>query len=642
MYTKYFDLTEKPFDLNPDPRFLYLGDSHKEAFAHLKYAVEERKGLIVITGEVGTGKTTLINALLAEIDPRVKRVHLTNPGSTVEDLFYMVNKSLDLPIDDLSEDRFLSTLDNFVRNGVPEDERILLLIDEAHDLSTAQLEEVRLLSDMETSGGRLFQIFLVGRPELNVKPQTTELQQLWQRIDVKYHLIPLDLRDTINYVRHRLGVAGYKGRGLFHRKAMKEVHRFTKGCPRLINILCDHALFTAYSRGLREIKRNVIEEVIKDIRISHFARGERREPHAKVGLCIIVCLLLTGLSYGIYSNGGIKGIIPSQSLDRIDTENGAKKFRAPVRTTGMAKQDEELAGVKDVYLSSKEEEIRNNNLNEILVVDQAERPIPEEAMANERNSRILEKADAITDITSHTEGDVFKVVVTANGMISRWNAFSLDHPTRLVIDVFEVGKIFPQKIFEINNAYINRIRIGTHPDKVRLCLDSSRDELPPHRILGDDDRLVIVIGQVPELGAEDWYNKAADELSSSHPDHDLIIDWNQRAIGLKPDYAEAYNNLGLAYYSKGLDDKAIASLKKAIGLKPDCARTSYNLGVLYFSKGLEHVAADYLYRAGFLFLEQGEREYALMAYGFMKNKMPSHKLTSELYSKLYPPVVSGH
>lgn len=348
MYTKYFNLREKPFDLNPNPKFLYLSESHKEAFASLKYGVKERKGFVVITGEVGTGKTTLLNALLEEIDPKTRKVHLTDPGLTVEDLFYMIKKSLDLSIDDMGKGKLLWALNDFMKNRLGENERVLLIIDEAQNLSPPMLEEVRLLSNLETPTRRLFQIFLVGQQELNVQLQTPELRQLRQRIGVKYHLSPLNLTDTRNYIQHRLGVAGFRGRGLFHRKAMKEIHRFSKGYPRLINILCDNALLTAYGRDLKEIKGDIVKEIIKDIEASYSIPKKKNGVYAKAALVMILVFLLMGLTYRFYRNGGIKGIIPSQLLTWIHKEDRLDKEAEPRdETVEKATQEEEMEIAKE-------------------------------------------------------------------------------------------------------------------------------------------------------------------------------------------------------------------------------------------------------------------------------------------------------
>lgn len=369
MYTRYFGFKEKPFDLSPDPKFLYLSEGHKEALAHLKYAARERKGFVVITGEVGTGKTTLLNALLEELDPKIKRVHLTDPGSTVEDLFYMIKKSLDLPVDDVSKGKILWALNDFMRNRLPENEQVLLIIDEAQRLSSTMLEEIRLLSNIETSSKRLFQIFLVGQQELNVKLQAPELRQLYQRIGVKYHLTPLNLKDTQNYIMHRLEVAGFTGNNLFHPRAIKEIHRFSKGYPRLINILCDNALLTAYSRDLKEIKRNVVKEIIKDTEASYGIPKKR--VYTKVAFAMALIFLLAALTYAGYKNRDILEI-PSQWLTwihkkyRSDVKIGApaKTTKAVIQEESVAKENIKTESVSDLTESKQETAITKENLND--------------------------------------------------------------------------------------------------------------------------------------------------------------------------------------------------------------------------------------------------------------------------------------
>ncbi len=357
MYTKYFGLKEKPFDLSPDPKFLYLSEAHREAFAHLKYGVQEKKGFVVITGDVGTGKTTLLNALLQDLDPKIKKVHLTDPGMTAEDLFYMVRKSLDFPVDDLGKGKLLWDLSDFMNNKLPENERVLLIVDEAQRLSPAMLEEIRLLSNVETPNKRLFQIFLVGQQELNGRLQAPELRQLRQRVGVKYHLTPLNLTDTQKYIQHRLKVAGFGGADLFHKGAIRGIHSFSRGYPRLINVLCDNSLINAYSRDLKEIRRGIVKESIKDIKVS-YAIPQKRS-YAKAALATMLVFLLAGLTYGVY-NGVYHGTTetplqgPALSNEKPQLDSNVE---TPMTHVEAAIQQEERTRAKES--SGTEEDSRD-------------------------------------------------------------------------------------------------------------------------------------------------------------------------------------------------------------------------------------------------------------------------------------------
>jgi len=260
-------------------------------------------GFVVITGDVGTGKTTLINALLEELDPEIKRVHLSDPGSKISDLFYLIAKHLELSVKDTNKGTMLWALNEFMQNQLPENERVLLIIDEAQRLSPNMLEEIRLLSNIETARRRLFQIFLLGQEELNAKLAAPELRQLRQRIGLKYHLKPLNPADTGAYITHRLQVAGlverpFRGYELFARNAVKAIYAFTKGYPRAINVVCESALVTAFARDLKRVTKGIINEVTRDMEASYpEKRAENHRSRAWIILCIILLVALVVLGY---------------------------------------------------------------------------------------------------------------------------------------------------------------------------------------------------------------------------------------------------------------------------------------------------------------------------------------------------------
>ena len=312
MYTSQFGFKENPFELRPDPRFLYPSDGHKEALGHLRYGAMEGMDFVVMTGDVGTGKTTIVNAFLQELNPDVKRVHLAHPGSTAEDLYYLIKRSLNLPVQNISKGEILWALSEFMKSKLFRNERVLLIIDEAQRLSADMLEEIRMLSNIETPEKRLFQIFLVGQEELNVKLQVRELRQLRQRIGVKYDLRALSPKDTQHYIMHRLQVAGlqdrpFRGQQLFSPGAIKAIYKSSKGYPRLINLICDNALVAAHARDATIITRKIIKEVIWDMEASYETGSKRTRfklAWAMILIAFLVALILGILTYGIYDGHG--------------------------------------------------------------------------------------------------------------------------------------------------------------------------------------------------------------------------------------------------------------------------------------------------------------------------------------------------
>lgn len=272
MYTAFYGLREKPFSLSPDPRYLYLAGSHREALAHLLYGIEQGEGFISITGEVGTGKTTLCRTLLERLDgdadglgQHTELAFLFNPSRTALELLQSICAEFDLPAEGLTRRSLMAQLDNFLVEQKQLGRRVLLIIDEAQTLSDKTLEQVRLLSNLETSREKLIQILLLGQPELDRKLDSRGLRQLRQRISVRWRLEPLSAEETRAYVRHRISIAAGESKELFSESALREVHRRTKGIPRLINQLCDRALLAGYAAGKSQIRPALIRAAAKEI-----------------------------------------------------------------------------------------------------------------------------------------------------------------------------------------------------------------------------------------------------------------------------------------------------------------------------------------------------------------------------------------
>src|SRR3989338_5311037 len=246
MYLEYLGLREKPFSITADPSFLYLSRKHREALSHMVYGIRERKGFIEITGEIGTGKTTLCKALLRQLDPSTKTALILQP--TLSELQLLQAIVQDFGMNPVKVDRLglFTQLNAFLLDQAERGQNIVLVIDEAQTLSLRLLEQLRMLSNLETDKQKLIQIILVGQPQLRDKLALPELEQLRQRIGVRYHITPLDRDEVRTYIDHRLRVAGSDGALEWTPEGTEEVSLCSKGIPRLINLICDRALLACY------------------------------------------------------------------------------------------------------------------------------------------------------------------------------------------------------------------------------------------------------------------------------------------------------------------------------------------------------------------------------------------------------------
>ena len=250
MYQEYYGLREMPFNITPDPRFLYLSHHHHEALQHLKYGIEEKKGFIVLTGEVGCGKTTLCRRLLNELpEQNYDTALILNPRVTETQLLRSILNELGVEKIPRGRNELIDKIYDETLGRIHGGKEVVLIIDESQNLSFEVLEQVRLLSNLETSTRKLLQIVLIGQPELHDILMQRRLRQLRQRILVSYDLPRLSYDDTVHYIHHRLTLAGAEGRPFFTSRARKKIHKASRGTPRLINNLCDKALLSAYVRN---------------------------------------------------------------------------------------------------------------------------------------------------------------------------------------------------------------------------------------------------------------------------------------------------------------------------------------------------------------------------------------------------------
>lgn len=264
MYSDFYGFREAPFNITPDPRFLFFSDRHREAFNHILFGIRERKGFIQITGEVGAGKTTVCRAILEELGPGVRTALVLNPYLTGSQLLRTILTELGLPA---PEDKVecLQVLNQFLLDQLVLGQDVVLFIDEAQDLADEVLEEVRLLSNLETDQRKLLQIVLVGQPELREKLNAHRLRQLRQRITVRYHLAPLTREEMERYIEHRLHVAGANGAPTFSRWALGTIYRYSKGIPRLVNAVCDKALLCGFVTGDDHLTWGHVRRAIREL-----------------------------------------------------------------------------------------------------------------------------------------------------------------------------------------------------------------------------------------------------------------------------------------------------------------------------------------------------------------------------------------
>lgn len=265
MYQEYFGFKTMPFNTTPDSRFFFPSSKHAEALASLIYAITEHKGFVVITGEVGSGKTTVCRTLLGKLDAGTNVLLITNTNITCDELYEILCARCGMDGMGMDKAKRLELFQDYLRRQHASGIDVLLIIDEAQNLRAEVLEEIRMLSNIETETEKLLQIILLGQPELRRRLALPELRQFRQRIVVTYHLMPLDRAEAVQYIFYRLKIAGGTDKVKFTRRAMDEVYIYSKGVPRVINILCDNALLTCFVRETRVITQKIVRETAREL-----------------------------------------------------------------------------------------------------------------------------------------------------------------------------------------------------------------------------------------------------------------------------------------------------------------------------------------------------------------------------------------
>ncbi len=270
MYKEFYSLREDPFNVTADPDFFFSSSRHMEAFSHLLYGIKQRKGIIVITGEIGTGKTILCRTLLNRLDPSIKTALILNPSFSATQLLQIIIKDLGIEGDLKNKFALINALNMFLLEETSQGNNVVIIIDEAQNLGVRQLEQIRLLSNLETEKEKLLQIILVGQPELCEKLKLSSLRQLNQRITVRYHMMPLDRNELRDYIAHRLKVAeqpssNHQNRVRFTERAVDLIYEKSRGTPRMVNILCDRALLAGYIAETHTVDEQIIQRSVEEV-----------------------------------------------------------------------------------------------------------------------------------------------------------------------------------------------------------------------------------------------------------------------------------------------------------------------------------------------------------------------------------------
>jgi general secretion pathway protein A len=292
VYEAFYGFTEKPFKLTPDPKYLYLSPRHTEAFAHLEFGRRERGGFSVITGEVGTGKTTLARYFLSRLESKTATAVVLYPALTAAELLRSILEDLHIPVTGTTLKDHVDALHKFLLSAHGDGRDVVLLIDEAQDLSAEVLEQIRLISNLETDTDKLIHIVLMGQSELHDMLERHELRQLAQRVTARYHLTPLSREEVSEYVRHRLVVAGGDGKVTFTSGALKAVHRLARGIPRLVNLICDRALLGGYVNGTHAIDAAIVVRAAAEVRGESGLTKSHRGRYVLAAVVIVAAILV--------------------------------------------------------------------------------------------------------------------------------------------------------------------------------------------------------------------------------------------------------------------------------------------------------------------------------------------------------------
>ncbi|PCI03781.1 MAG: hypothetical protein COB79_00205 [Zetaproteobacteria bacterium] len=297
MYTSYFGLKQKPFTIAPNPQYLFMSKQHQEALAHMLYGLQGEGGVMVLTGEVGTGKTTICRQMLAQVPENTDIAYIINPKQSEAEMLASLCDELHITCENTTSIKALTdALNQFLLDNHAQGRHTILIIDEAQNLDTSVLEQLRLLTNLETNDKKLLQIMLLGQPELSEMLQRQDLRQLAQRITARYHLMPLDKEEVAAYVNHRLSIAGCENQNIFPASVLQQLFQYTGGVPRLINLIADRALLGAYASEQTKVNKHILHQARDEVLGATQIQTEHRSPLK----LILLLVLIVGIGIGLW------------------------------------------------------------------------------------------------------------------------------------------------------------------------------------------------------------------------------------------------------------------------------------------------------------------------------------------------------
>ncbi|MEJ2492574.1 MAG: AAA family ATPase [Desulfuromonadales bacterium] len=486
MYESFFALQEKPFSLTPNPRFLFQSKTHNEVYAHLLYGIEHRVGFIEITGEVGTGKTTILRTLLSQLDEDQYSVaFIFNPKLNAFELLRAINHEFGVATDAERSVDLIENLNSFLLNENADGRIPVLIIDEAQNLSGEVLEQIRLLSNLETEEDKLLQVILFGQPELKRHLEDHSLRQLNQRIAVRYQLQPLDAAETMSYIRHRLKIAGRPDANIFSTAALQQVFKMSGGVPRRINLICDRALLRAFAEERTTVSTEDVKLAVAELEgLEQVAARKPANVWPVVGVAFLIGLISL-VALLLLNPFGPDA--PNKSSVRVAAPD-APAMAPVVDKTSSPPVAQSVPSERPPVEKPAQERAAQT------IAENRENPEPKEALSP--------KPVVGIDDRPYVSSNPGQAVIHTTGEVSRVNWFILANPPRLVVDIYGADANFSQAVYPLGEGF-SRIRVGQYPDKVRLVFDAAFDSLPAYQ----------VVENIPEITVS-WQNAAGPQVQA--------------------------------------------------------------------------------------------------------------------------------